>query len=143
MKKIGFLTIILLLVPITFGCGSGKVQLSGTVTYSDTGEPLEAGTVAFQTEKFFARGTLGTDGKYVVSSISANDGMLPGKYRVYISGAHRQIGETAEGTPIMEPLIEAKYELPETSGMTLEVDKNTKTFDIQVDRCLNPKPFKH
>jgi len=134
MKTIS-LFITSLFVLIVLGCGSGKVGLRGTVTYSDDGTPLEAGTVSFQTETFFARGIINKDGTYITSSVSAKDGLPPGRYKVYISGANHQIGVTAGGMPILEPLVDAKYESPETSGLVVDVDRSTRTFDIQVDRA--------
>ena len=139
MKNVS-LFIIALFVPIALGCGSGKVSLRGTVTYSDDGTPLEAGTVSFQADASFARGVINKDGTYTASSVSAKDGLPPGHYKVYISGANRQVGVAASGEPNLEPLIDKKYESPETSGLAVDVDRSTKTFDIQVDRAPGRVP---
>ena len=136
MKNIALLVISLLVLTM-LGCGNSKVDLGGKVTYSDTGEPLETGTVAFATDTFFARGVL-KDGTYVVSSEAHQDGLPPGLYKVYISGADRQIGIDGNGVPILEPLIDPKHSSAETSGLTLEVTAETKTFDIVVDRYVPP-----
>jgi len=135
MKNVIFL-IIALLALTAFGCGSGKVGLSGHVTYSDDGSPLETGTVGFATDTYFARGVLDKDGKYIVSSEHHKDGLPPGLYKVYVSGAEHQIGLDGNGVPIMEPLIDARHTSASTSGLTLEVTAQTKTFDIKVDRYV-------
>ena len=106
--------IIALLVLITVGCGDNKVQLSGKVTYSDDGTPLGVGTVGLTTETYSARGVLAQDGTYTVSSVNPKDGLPPGKYRVYISGAHRAIDRGPDEVPLYVPLIDTKYETPET-----------------------------
>lgn len=124
----------LILVPL-FGCNSGQVGMGGRVTYSDTGEPLEAGTVSFTTPTFHARGEIQKDGKYTIGSFSEKDGLPPGKYQVYISGAVREEGRTPQGMPILVPLIDAKFTDPAKSGITCEVTAATKTLDIKVDRA--------
>jgi len=128
--------IIALLVLMTVGCSDSKVQLSGKVTFSDDGTPLEAGTICFTTETYAARGVLAQDGTYTASSVNPKDGLPPGKYRVYISGAHRVIERGPGEMPLYIPLIDTKYEDSETSGLELEVSAKTKTFDIQVDRYV-------
>ena len=129
--------IIALLVLMTVGCGDKKVQLTGTVTYSDDGTPLEIGTVGFTTETYSARGVLAPDGTYTVSSVNPKDGLPPGKYKVYISAAHRAIDRGPEEMTLYVPLIDTKYEDPNTSGLEVEVDAKTKTFNFQVDRYVD------
>jgi len=131
-----------LLVVFVVGCGKGFVGLSGRITYSDTGEPLEKGTVALTNDLIMARGVIGADGKYVIGSFTAGDGLPPGTYKVYITDAVQLVGEPPKpGTPgpskmpEIIPLIDRKYASPDTSGMTLEVTAKTKTFDFQVDRA--------
>ncbi|MDR1963644.1 MAG: hypothetical protein LBQ50_07685 [Planctomycetaceae bacterium] len=120
------------------GCGD-KVGLGGKVTFSDDGSPLVTGTVCFETDTYLARGTLKPDGSYVVGSLSEKDGLPPGNYRVYISGAEKEIGQDREGMAIMEPLIDAKFASGSTSELSLEVTSSTKTFDIKVDRYVPTK----
>ena len=110
------------------GC-SNHVSLSGRVTYSDDGTPLEAGTVIFQAEKFYARGDILADGKYSLATHRPNDGLPPGKYQVFVNMAVR----SEAGSEI--PLITSKYTSIETSGLEVDVNRSTKTFDFQVDRA--------
>lgn len=121
----------------TVGCGKGHVGLGGRVTYSDTGEPLERGTVSFATSTFLARGEVTQNGHYRVGTFTDKDGLPKGTYRVFITGAVRVEGSTE--SPIVHALIDKKYSSPETSGLTLEIDRTNKQFDIQVDRAVESK----
>lgn len=123
------------LVLFSTGC-DGKVKMSGKVTYSDDGSPVPTGTVGFETNTFLARGAIKPDGVFQVSSTGNNDGLPPGKYRVYLSGVERQIGIDDNNHPIMEPLIDKKYFDASTSGLTIEVTPETKNYDIKVDRYV-------
>jgi hypothetical protein len=131
---VGLSLTLLLLV----GCGD-KVGLGGKVTFSDDGSPLGTGTVCFETDTYLARGTLKTDGSYVVGSLSEKDGLPAGTYRVYISGAEKEIGQDKEGMAIMEPLIDTKFSIGSTSGLSVDVTASKKTFDFKVDRYVSPK----
>lgn len=116
------------------GCGSGKVPLGGKVTFSDTGEPLTKGTVAFLKGGEISRGTIQSDGTYTIGTERETDGLPPGNYQVYISGSEKTISIDAEKGNDYEPQIAPKYENPDTSGLTVEVDAKTKTFNIEVER---------
>jgi len=135
MSKIIYLFITLFLLAGLVGCNN-HVKLSGKVIYSDTNEPLEAGTVIFlaENETFQARGEIEKDGTYVLATLRENDGLPPGNYRVYVNSAYRY--ETQENGPTAEiRLITDKYTSPETSGLVCEVDRSTKKFEFQVERA--------
>jgi hypothetical protein len=136
MKKSLFFSFLLTLILLT-GCGD-KVGLGGKVTFSDDGSPLGVGTVCFETDTYLARGTLKADGSYVVGSLSEKDGLPAGSYRVYISGAEREVGQDKEGMAMMEPLIDTKFSSGSTSELTLDVTASTKNFDFKVDRYVPP-----
>ena len=127
-----------------WGCGGGKVGLSGKVTYSDDGSPLPIGTVWFTTDSFLARGDIDENGVYRIGSLSTKDGLPPGKYRVYVSGAVKPneasgngnsmgSGMGGSGAPI--PLIDPKFASAGSSGIEVEVTPSLKTFDFKVDRA--------
>ena len=131
------------------GCGNGLVGLKGKVTYSDDGSPLTAGCVCFDDGKTLARGRINSDGTYTVGTLSQDDGLAPGTYKVYITQAigPDPSGERApEYAPLggtktadsrlrqMVPLIDSKITTAEKSGMELDVTSATKTYDIVVDR---------
>lgn len=139
MKNAIVFGVAVLVLTSLIGCGKGHVGMGGRVTYSDTGEPLEVGTVSFTTPTFHARGEIKQDGRYTIGSYSEKDGLPPGRYQVYISGAVRYEGVTPDGMPIEIPLIDAKFTDPAKSEIVCEVTAATKTLDIQVDRAPDKK----
>ena len=137
MKNVFFLTLSLLLLVLA-GCGD-KVTLRGKATFSDNGEPVPVGTVCFETDVFLARGDLKPDGTFIVGSLKASDGLPPGKYRVYITGAEKIIDTDEKGINKYELLIDPKFADSKKSGIELEVTASTKTFDVVVDRNPDAK----
>lgn len=95
---------------IMTGCHSGKVPVSGKVTFSDDLSPV-SGTVYFQSENHLARGEIKKDGSYVLGSEKSTDGLPPGTYRVYIQESPVEIGKTASGEPIFENIVDSKFSL--------------------------------
>ena len=126
----------LILLALLTGCGgNGNVPLKGTVTFIDDGTPLTQGTVAFRKDGKISRGSIKEDGTFIVGTEKETDGLPPGNYQIYISGSEKQIVVDAEvGVYNYEPQISRKYENPETSGLSVEVNASMKTHDIQVDR---------
>jgi len=114
------------------GCGE-NVSVSGRVVFSDDGTPLTQGTVCFVSDVGIARGTIGSDGRYVVGSIGARDGLPPGTYRIYLTETEILESMPGGGLPRRFPQIEEKYSAPETSGLTLEV-RSSMTHNIEVTR---------
>ena len=127
------------------GCSNGNVPLSGTVTFSDDGSPLAVGTVSFEGSSIRAYGTLDNKGRYVVGTEKERDGIPPGAYKIALIGAGttgdamqvREFGKMIDGMATFVPLVDTKFTSAESSGLSITVDKTTKTFDFQVDR---PKP---
>ncbi|MDR1493905.1 MAG: hypothetical protein LBT05_14480 [Planctomycetaceae bacterium] len=125
--------LLLLVFPLLFlaGCGNGKMQLGGTVTFDD-GTPLTVGAVIFSTDTYSAKGNIDSNGKYVMGSISTNDGLPAGKYKVYIEGATEEIpGKNGESS---RSLIDVKYSNYNTTPLSCEVPDAGNTFDIQVPK---------
>ncbi len=114
------------------GC-SNKVPLTGKVTFADTGDPLPNGTVCFAAPGFLARGYLKEDGTYQVSSTGRNDGLPPGKYKVYLVGAEL-VTSDGNGNSFYTPLIDARYDSADTTDLEFEVDGKVHRFDFKVDR---------
>ena len=134
MKQHQFFSFVLALVFLA-GCG-GNPSLKGTVTFSDDGSPVPVGVINFETDSSFSRGTLKSDGTYLVGTLSENDGIPPGTYRVSIVGAVRDTGRVEYNEPVMEPLIDEKYSSGTTSGLTLTVPAPQGVYDIQVERYV-------
>jgi len=117
------------------GCSKGAT-VKGKVTFSD-GTPLTIGEVFFQSDTCAVSGRIQPDGSYKLSGATEKDGIPPGHYGVKIVGAYDS-SNTPPGTmpqkakqPI--PLINAKFEKTETSGLTCDV-KGTMTYDITVEK---------
>jgi len=122
-------------IGLTVGCGPGnKMKVSGTVTFSDDGSPLTAGTVVLESETTRVMGELNDKGYFALGELVDGDGIPFGNYRVTIAGAREQLPSGFPGAYYIDP----KYEQPNTSGLTFEAKKGgPKTFDIQVDRPPN------
>lgn len=139
MKISGFLAAILA-ATLCVGCSS-NVKLTGTVSYSDDGAPVESGTICFVSGDSMARGTI-ADGKFE-TSYGDGAGLPPGDYQIYFVGVETVVRESEElpdgsvRDAITAPAIDRKYLSAETSGLTQKVDKSTKTVDFKLDR--NPE----
>ncbi|MGL6193598.1 MAG: hypothetical protein ACRC2T_02110 [Thermoguttaceae bacterium] len=125
------------------GCNNGNVPLKGKVTFSDDGAPLTSGAVVFEGENIRASGKLDNQGIYVVGTKSDKDGIPPGTYKVALVGAgasdgNMEIqdasGNVGSGLQIFKAVVDTKFTNPQTSGLTITVDRSTKTFDFEVDR---------
>jgi len=119
----------IMVLALIVGCGDSNVGLNGKVTFSDDGSPLTKGSVTFLKDGKIAYGGLNENGTYVVGFLKATDGLPPGRYEVYVSGA-----EIVHEDGTRELLIDRKYENPETSGLVLDVTAATKEFNFHVDR---------
>jgi len=134
------------------GCGddSGLGQryaVSGTVTYN--GQPVENGQISFvpvdQTKQRAANGFI-QGGRYSLTTVAPQDGALPGEYKVTITskeadnsqviktimekgGGARQ-AEVGKATAKAKDRVPAKFQLPETSGLTAKVEEHSNTIDF-------------
>ncbi len=125
------------------GCGDGSKMggVSGRITYK--GKPVAKANVSFTPVEGAGRagsGLTDSSGYYTLGTMSASDGVAPGKYRVAIiaRGPDRppKAGETGSGMPgeMMpgDPVIPVKYFAPDSSGLTFEVKpgSNRANFDL-------------
>ena len=76
------------LVACLAGCGAGMQPVKGKVTLAD-GKPAAGSQVVFESEqegkKISARGDVGLDGSYELSTFKPGDGVPPGKYKVQVN----------------------------------------------------------
>ena len=122
------------------GC-SQYVKVSGTVTYSDTGEAVKSGAVVFTGEKEIAQGII-KDGKYSVGRVKDGDGVLPGTYTIdseslpipeyYTFGAVGMDGMSLQTSTQQDREIYYTKE-PETIDV-----KKSMTYDLKVERGARP-----
>lgn len=132
------------------GCGSeaeldGLVAVTGTVTHN--GQPVEGATVTFNpTEGRAASGITDAEGRFTLTTLTANDGAMPGSYNVGISKTDVQGAMTAEEAeaylmqhnqapppPVTKELLPVKYKNPAKSGLTATVNEsgaNDFTFEL-------------
>jgi hypothetical protein len=108
------------------GCGDGlprRVHVSGRVLID--GKPLEQGAVEVHPiGQRLAYGSLGTGGKFVLSTFSEGDGCIPGKHPVAI------IAYEGIGSDKIHWFAPKKYTKPKTSG--LEIDVSHARDDVEI-----------
>jgi hypothetical protein len=128
---------LILLCLFAFGCGK-NVSVTGTVTYSDTGEPVKFGMVVFTGEKEIGRGAI-KDGKYSVGLINDRDGIPPGKYTVssdeFPAPNYNMVDMFGNRSPSSSQNQEVYYT---KEPKTIEV-KKSMTYDFTVERGVRPK----
>jgi len=121
------------------GCGqgdaSGRQAISGTVTFQ--GKPLDQGTIqiiSLDPGKQAISGGMIKDGKF---SVTADKGLLPGKYRVRISSPDTGSAGAApampgDPAPVAKERIPPEYSGPE-SKLEIEITKGGKNhFDLEI-----------
>ena len=121
-------------VLLCIGCGGGQVKLQGRVTFEDDGTPLTTGRVCFQTETFMAEGKIKEDGAYIMGSLSENDGLPKGTYKVFVAGAVDDKFLPGGGEPSYKPLIDQKYASFDATPYTCEVPAPGNRFDFTVKK---------
>src|SRR5262245_7759316 len=124
---------VMLLCGSLAGCGPGLQPVRGKVTLPD-GKPAAGSQVVFEgTEagkQVSARGDVGADGSYEMSTFKPGDGVPAGKYKVQVNPPPMV---NAEG-PYVSP-FNAKFSNLETSGLEFEVKRGSKNeFPIQVTK---------
>jgi hypothetical protein len=121
----------LLLCVTAAGCGSGLYPVRGKVTL-DNGSPLGKGMVVFESVDGaqMARGMIGPDGSYELSTGKPGDGVKPGRYRVLVSALDMtDVPDERKKLP-----FDIKYTRFETSGLQFEVEAGPNDIPIKLDR---------
>src|SRR5205085_8502373 len=116
-------------------------------------QPVEKGQISFiATDKTTQRDASGSieNGRYTLTTATAGDGALPGKYQVTIvskevrpedeaqiranmkvGGSARQL-DTAKAALKAKNFVPGKYQLPETSGLEVTVEQKPNTRDFKL-----------
>ncbi len=114
------------------------VPVEGTITYA--GGPWPRGGYLFFTSSQPAVGmpirpawaTFDTAGHFHATSFSPGDGLVPGRYRVFLEAWETQPVMGSKSPP--RSLVPAKYQKPQTSDLQLEVvsgqGKVTAAWDV-------------
>jgi hypothetical protein len=154
-RAIGLMAGIVATVAI-LGCGGDESGLdrrypvSGTVTYK--GQPVAKATVVFEPSKpplpqgRVANGFV-EDGDYTMTTATADDGALPGEYKVVIFASNLDVPELAkkqggllhQGDTEHQKALKAatspiptKYSKSETSGLTAKVEAKSNQIDFDL-----------
>lgn len=104
------------------GCGGhgGFTTVTGTV--SCEGTPLNNGYVTLIPDEGGERasGRIGSDGRFTLTTFSANDGVKLGKYRIRIASyqSEAKMNDPSSG----KPAIPDKYFDATTSGLTATIE---------------------
>ncbi len=118
---------------IAVGCGRSDMhRVSGRVHFPD-GAPLGEGRVVVEYDganKGGAWGRIKKNGSFTIGTLSENDGMKAGTYRVTIRDAFEQPTRAGEAA---KPLVHPRFLDPAKSGLSFEVPKQTK-WDIVVEK---------
>ncbi|MCI0702796.1 MAG: carboxypeptidase-like regulatory domain-containing protein [Planctomycetia bacterium] len=129
-----------LLIPLIAlaGCAGGKHPVRGIVTLDD-GSPLTKGLVVFERidggPPVSARGEIGADGRYELSTDTPGDGVPAGKYKVLVNPLDlSDVPDEQKQLP-----FDVKYTKFETSGLECEVKAGGTDFPIKLSRPADPK----
>jgi hypothetical protein len=111
-------------------------KTTGTVTWN--GAPAAGAVVTLHSEShnLAASGKTDDAGKFTLTTWRYGDGAVSGNHKVTIS-TWIVTGYDGEGTPIETPVMPAKYENPDTSGLTAEVNDggaNLLSFEVAGSR---------
>lgn len=110
------------------GCHRGPtlVPVRGKVVYD--GKALEFGSITFQPASGpQARGEIQPDGSFQLSTLSLNDGVIPGAHKVKIAcydSQNPQVAKAAGERGLGKLLIPQKYTTFNTSGLTADVSES-------------------
>ena len=135
-----FLPIALIVALVLCGCGeSGPATfpVKGTVVFPDGGL-LTEGLVEFAAQEGAwkgrnARGTIATDGSFVLSTETEGDGAVAGRHLAIVREPRRKVDVLA-GEQMPAPSIDPKYADYLTSGLEFVVEEKENEFQIKITR---------
>ena len=138
MRSIGLCALTGLAVWLS-GCGSNlpkTVKITGRVTF-DGQRPPGPGILYILPEEsapgFPSRpgsGDFGRDGVLKVTTFEPGDGLMPGKYVMYVECWEV---EQSMGGPPAKSFVPEKYRSAEKSGLKLDVKPDVRTQEVNVD----------
>lgn len=126
------------------GVGQDKpVPVTGRVFVGD--EPLGFGTVTFQPSRGGqpARGVIGSDGSFELTTSKPGDGAVPGKHAIRVACFESQdpAYDGPKGDSLGASLIAKKYTSHATSGLTaLIVDGGNQPVILKLDPLPEEQP---
>jgi len=114
------------------GCNNrpATYPVTGTVKFED-GTPLVGGTVEFRNvttdiaKQINARGEIGPDGQYQLTSFESNDGAIAGEHQVCVFPPAQDTPGSLDSEPPPSPL-ERRFQAYDTSGLSYTVKPEGK-----------------
>jgi len=139
--KLKLITLLVLLLCV--GCGK-NVPLRGKVLDED-GNAITVGMVNFVSEKGLSRAKIQSDGSYTAGTLKETDGLPPGKYKVYVSGAEVAIAPSGParldsmGQPLPQmagykKLVATKFTTEADTPLSVEVPVQGNKYDVVVEK---------
>jgi hypothetical protein len=117
------------------GCNSGgRVPIDGQVKFSDDSDvsPLAGYTVTMQQGQGESSiGEIQPDGSFTMTTLSENDGVLPGNYQIAVTPPT----SADPDKPPPKPVIPSKYFKLETSGLSADVQPGKGDVELTLDRA--------
>ena len=138
-----FKLLILLILVLCAGC-SKNIPLKGKVLDED-GNPITVGMVNFVSEQGLSRAKIRSDGTYIVGTLKETDGLPPGKYKVYITGAVVTVpsqrpakvdpmGQSIPPMPDLQNLVAKQYTSEASTPLVCEVPVKGNQYDVIVGK---------
>jgi hypothetical protein len=130
-----FLAAVLVAALLAVGCGSrSTAPVAGRIKFQDGSDASSlAGyeiTLTPVEGKSSASGTVQPDGSFELSTVGDKDGAMPGSYKVALTPP---VAADPDKPP-PKPAVAAKYNDPETSGLTIDVKPGRNTPELTVER---------
>jgi hypothetical protein len=128
----------LFLAVLQSGCGgSGPYPVEGNVVWKD-GSPakeLEGSQVVFDLpeKQTTARGVIGPDGSFRLTTNKPNDGALAGEYKVLVLETRKQIGGP-DSSNIAPGVLDSRFYDPRTSDLHATVKPGLNKIMLTVER---------
>jgi hypothetical protein len=117
------------------GCAKSNVPISGTVSFED-GTPLEIGVLVFTNGTYQGRSNLETGGKFTIGMLSEGDGLAPGQYKIYVSGAESVAPSPKGGMlKLYTPLVAPKFTSAGSTPIEMKIDKGNESLDIKIEKA--------
>lgn len=132
-----FAPLLLVATPLLVGCGGELIHTTGVVELDGTAVPNAAVMFLPVEGGRPATGRTDADGRFVLTSLEAGDGVTPGAYKVAITACEALVQEDEAG-PLTDEDYDAQvhwivpepYSRAETSGLEVTVSRSSHHFQF-------------
>jgi hypothetical protein len=112
------------------GCGSGLYPVEGQVVWKDGAPATE-----LPEKQTSARGSIQADGTFRLTTISPDDGALPGDYKVLVIEIGRKALGGPDATAIAPGAMNSKYSDPSTTDLQATVRAGPNKITLTLERA--------